>query len=120
MLRQDRQAAEELYAVLQPDREFRSFLGPTTVLLGLLATFLGRLDEAVTYFDAPLKESASPLWSGWAHLDHANALLKRNRPGDGTKAAQLLDTALSLATDSGMTPLARQVSTLQARLESTP
>ena len=79
-------------------------------MLGLLTSFLGRLDQAIEYFEAASTNSWSHLYIGWTHAYHADALLKRNGPGDSIKARELLEKTLSEATRLGMLPLAKRVS----------
>ena len=78
----------------------------------MLASFLGRFDQAIEQFEAASKCSLSGFYTGWTHTDHGEALLKRNGPGDSIKARELLENTLSEANKLGMTPLAARASAL--------
>ena len=110
--RQDRQSAEEVYAALKSDRDLCGPFGSVFSMLGLLSGFLGRLDQAIEYFEETLTDSLSYLYTGWTHAYHAEALLKRNGPGDSIKAKELLEKTLTESTRIGMPPLAGRVSHL--------
>ena len=45
----------------------------------------------------------------WTCCDYADMLLRRNEPGDGTKAMSLLDESLAVSTELGMRPLMEQI-----------
>jgi len=119
VLRQDRQAAKELYEALEPNRALCGVsIGSVSGMLGLLASFLGQLDQAIGYFEAALTNRWSHLYNGWNHAYHADALLQRDGPGDSIKARELLANTLSEVTKLGMLPLAKRVSDLMESAEA--
>jgi class 3 adenylate cyclase len=85
--------------------------GPGAYYLGRLAAATGRLDDAVAYYAtaAEIDEqmSARPFLATTL-VEHADVLLKRKRPGDSDEAQRMLDRALELARELGMTPLAER------------
>ena len=77
---------------------------------------MDRLDQAIEHFEAASNNSWSYLYTGWNYAYHAEALLRRDGPGDNAKAMELLEETLTEANRLGMAPLAKRVSEL---LEST-
>lgn len=90
----------------------RSYWGPASQYLGLLATMTGRFDEADAHLQAALDMSRR-MGSGpsEAHTlcDQAWMLLRRRGPGDDERARRLLDQAESMARSLGMRRLEDKV-----------
>ena len=108
--RDDVNSAREQYTLL------KSFQGTmmlfvmtaTDRALGLLAQTMGDLDLAFTHFDDALtlcRRAGYKPEMGWVCFDYADALIQRNRPGDGEKARSLLEESLSISDELGMRPL---------------
>lgn len=80
--------------------------------LGLLATTLGRWDEAQSHLDDALRIHRRMRSSPWiAHSQHdlARMLLRRRAPGDAAHATELLAEARSVADALGMLALRRSI-----------
>jgi len=96
-----RDAAEDLYGLLLPHRDEMAmaqggWVGPVTHDLGLLATVLGRYDEAEQHFaDAERfqERAATPASLVHTRLAWARMLLRRGRPDDASRARALLEAA---------------------------
>ena len=95
----DRGRAEKLYTLLSPyaDRVAVSVpdvcTGSVERYLGILATTLGRFDDAARHLEAAGERNAAMGARPWlAHTqhDHARALIARGGPQDGAKASDLL------------------------------
>ncbi|RLC55068.1 MAG: hypothetical protein DRI30_08160, partial [Chloroflexi bacterium] len=75
-------------------------LGSASRSLGILATTMGRWEDAEKHFGDALEMNASmgarPLVA-WTQHDHANMLLRRDEPGDREKALELVSAALDAA-----------------------
>jgi DNA-binding SARP family transcriptional activator/tetratricopeptide (TPR) repeat protein/energy-coupling factor transporter ATP-binding protein EcfA2 len=86
--------------------------GPMARYLGLLASALGRHDEAVRHLEASValcrRLGARP-WLALSLHDLAQALVARRRPGDGARASTLAVQAAALADEIGMTALRRRL-----------
>jgi tetratricopeptide (TPR) repeat protein len=106
----DAAVAQELYDLLLP---FRStivngqtiWLGPATHELGLLATVLGRYDEAESHFaDAVERQDRIGARGHVVHTRIAWAVMlrRRNAPGNGARAQRLLDEARTGAREVGL------------------
>jgi hypothetical protein len=92
--------------------------GSVSRLLGPLATTLSQHEAAERHCEQALMMNAqirSPLWTAHTGHDYARTLLVRNRPGDRDKALQLLTEALASADQLGLTALADQGVTAEAR-----
>jgi tetratricopeptide (TPR) repeat protein len=77
--------------------------------LGLLATTLGRYEDAERHFARALEVNGSigaVLWVARTRADHARMLLRRDGPGDRERADELLAAALAVAEELGLTALA--------------
>ena len=89
------------YAVAVP--EFA--LDSTGRALGILATLLGRFDDAARHFEEALRMNermgARP-WVAHTHEDHARMMLRRNAPGDRERAEKLLSRAHATYHELGM------------------
>ena len=80
-------------------------LGSTSQPLGILATLLGRFEDAARYFDEALRMNermgARP-WLAHTQQDHARMLLRRNGQGDRERAEKLLSQAQATYQELGM------------------
>jgi hypothetical protein len=80
--------------------------------LGLLAATMGEWQEAERHFECALQANcrmrARP-WVAWSQHDYARMLCERGQPGDGERAAGLLEQALRTARELGMSALAGTV-----------
>jgi class 3 adenylate cyclase len=116
--------AEELYGLLAPTAGAAALVGATAYhgavdrYLGLLATALGRHDDAVAHHEAALgiheRMRAAP-WVARSQFDLGNALIARGGQFDRERALGLLNDALDSATAIGMTRLVEEV--LKSKLE---
>jgi DNA-binding CsgD family transcriptional regulator/tetratricopeptide (TPR) repeat protein len=124
---QDADSAAGLYALLLPYRE-RNILHATPACygsaqryLGLLASTMGRWEDAERHFGAAAQTHAS--WGAVPFLargqyDHARMLVTRDAPGDRERAWELLRQARHEAERMGMSRLAHQAEALKAELDS--
>ena len=88
--------------------------------LGLLATVLGRYDDAERWFEEALARNArirSPLWVGHTQRDYAAMLLRRDGPGDGDRARALLRDALDTS-ELGLRAVTRRAEPLVGGAEA--
>jgi tetratricopeptide (TPR) repeat protein len=80
-------------------------LGAATLWLGMLAATLKRWDDAVAHFEGAIKTNARvgarPFFARSQH-EYARMLIKRNAPGDGDKAKELLTEATVTYRELGM------------------
>ena len=116
--------AEQLYVMLEPDIGCASILGASAYhgavdrYLGLLATTLGRYDDAIAHHEAALaiheRMRAAP-WVARTRYDLAGALVARGAEFDRERALGLLNDALDAANTIGMTKLVEDV--LKTKLE---
>jgi tetratricopeptide (TPR) repeat protein len=107
----DEDAAAELYALLLPYEALYAMapseasFGSVARGLGVLATQLGRFDDAERHLTAALelerRMGARP-WIAHVLHDHASMLLARRGAGDAEAAQQLLDEAVAAYRDLGM------------------
>jgi eukaryotic-like serine/threonine-protein kinase len=103
--------AAPLYALLLPHGSLNAVavpelaLGSTNQPLGILATLLGRFDDAARHFEEALRMNermgARP-WLAHTQQDHARMLLRRNGPGDRERAEELLSQAQATYHELGM------------------
>ena len=87
-------------------------MGALDRYLGILATTLGRLDEAEAHFEAAIalnERMGGRPWAARTRANYAATLRARNAPGDAARAASLESTALDAAEAMGMTALAREL-----------
>jgi hypothetical protein len=120
----DTASAEVLYAQLQPFAgrhavaHAEGSLGVVDRYLGLLATTLGRLDDAERHFSEAIrlneKMGATP-WTAHVQADFARMLVRRNAPGDDSRAREFVLAAGDTARRLGMTAL---VERLQHQVEA--
>ena len=83
-------------------------LGCLSRHLGLLATTMGRWEEAEQHFHYALdahEKAGARLWLGWTQFQYADMLLRRDSAGDREKALSLLSQALDVAERLGLTAL---------------
>ena len=86
--------------------------GAASRYLGMLATTMGRWDEAEQHFQDALAMNArmgARPWLAHTQYQYARMLLARNQPGDHEKAIALLDEALATARELGMHALAARL-----------
>jgi DNA-binding SARP family transcriptional activator/tetratricopeptide (TPR) repeat protein len=125
-LTHDPRRAEALYELMLPHSGKHVWagytnvpLGPSSRVLGLLATAMGRWEEAARHFEDAL-ELARRVGARPNHARTQKAytemLLARNEPGDPEKALELLDEVLATAEELGMKRLLDEASAL--RLET--
>lgn len=79
--------------------------GSASYDLGLLATTMGRWDEAARHFEDALEMNAKTgvrPWLARTKHDYAAMLIRRNSPGDGDKAFRLLTEAIAVYGQIGM------------------
>jgi tetratricopeptide (TPR) repeat protein len=107
----DEDAAAKLYSLLLPyehvyaQAPVEAVFGSLARGLGVLATTLGRFDDAERHFDAALeierRMGARP-WCAHTQHDLASMLHARAGPGDRERARELLAEAMSTYRDLGM------------------
>jgi tetratricopeptide (TPR) repeat protein len=119
----DEQRAAILYDLVLPyaDRcattSFSAYRGSVSRPLGLLATVLGRYDDAERHFEKALAMNArirARVWVTHTQHDYARMLVARDRPGDRERATVLAAEALSAARQIGMKPLVAKLLDLRA------
>jgi hypothetical protein len=84
--------------------------GAVTHYLGLLATTLGRFDEAEARFTAAAaahRRMGAVIWLSRTRLEWARMLLAREAPGDRARASELLQEVLATAEQFGLANLRR-------------
>lgn len=119
----DRDRAALLYDLLAPYGErcvaataIEASTGSIARGLGILASTLGRWDEAAGHFDEGLQRNrvmgARP-WVARTEYSYARMLLGRDEPGDRERAAGLLAEAAETCDRLGMQALAQQVAVVQ-------
>jgi tetratricopeptide (TPR) repeat protein len=123
----DRERAATLYELLSPYSELNvvlgqlAFLGPASRYLGILATMLGRFEEAERHLLSALRLSsrtAARPWIAYTRYDYGQMLLARDEAGDRELALSVATTALDTAQALGMRALARRAALLKTRVES--
>jgi tetratricopeptide (TPR) repeat protein len=100
-------------------RAAAAYYGSVQRLLGLLATTLGRWDEAESHFYSALLKHAQVGARPWlAHTQYAYAalLLQRGKGGDRQKAGELLAQAVATAQELGMNGLQSKVQSLKSKV----
>jgi tetratricopeptide (TPR) repeat protein len=88
--------------------------------LGLLATAMGRLDEADRHFREAVavnQRLEAPVWLARTRLEWGELLRRRGGPGDAEHAAELLGQALTTAVALGLGAVERRA---RALLETEP
>lgn len=111
------EAATQLYERLAPFHAQLAFAwwatgGAVAFYLGMLATILGRFDDAQSHFAEALaihERLRAPYWIARTHLETARMLVARQSPGNAEEAAALLDQVAATATQFGFPILQRVV-----------
>ena len=86
-------------------------LNCVTHYLGLLATSLGRFDQAEAHFQATVDRQlrlGTPAWLAHTRYEWARMLLARRAPGDEEQARELLGQALATARELGLSNVERR------------
>jgi tetratricopeptide (TPR) repeat protein len=87
-----------------------TWFGSVSHYLGLLATTLGRYDEAESHFAAAQsmhERIGAPAWLARSRLEWARMLLARSQTGDVQQARELLAKALATARQLGLAGIER-------------
>jgi DNA-binding SARP family transcriptional activator len=125
----DVDAARELYELLLPYGRLNAFATPDGAFgslarpLGVLASTLGRFDDAEAHFRAAIEmEQRMRARPGIAHARHGLAALlrARGRPGDHEHAITLIRQAAGTYADLGMRSWAERVEKLASSSVTTP
>jgi len=120
----DQPRAATLYEILLPLADLcivypfgAGSTGSASLPLGALATVLGRFADAERHFDDAIamnRKLRAPTWVAEAQLGYARMLLKRDAPGDGARARELLQLALDAGQEMGMKKLVEGCLALRA------
>jgi tetratricopeptide (TPR) repeat protein len=107
----DAERAASIYELLLPHASLNAVavpqlaFGSTSRPLGILATVLGRFDDAARHFEEALRMDermgARP-WLAHAQRDYAGMLLQRDGEGDRERAEQLMSRAHATYEELGM------------------
>ncbi|HKY75412.1 MAG TPA: AAA family ATPase, partial [Acidimicrobiia bacterium] len=111
----ERLAAAELYELLLPHRDVMAtgqviWIGPVTHDLGLLASALGRYEQAEEHFAEAVRVQdriGARITSAQSRLEWARTLLTRRDAGDADRARGLLGHALDTARELGLAKVER-------------
>ena len=98
------------------------YMGPVELQLGLAAAALGRLDAAVEDLQVATSICDANGARGYAvqaRVELADALARRQAPGDLDRARAALDAAVGEAERLGMVPFTERIGRLRARLPAT-
>jgi DNA-binding SARP family transcriptional activator len=112
--RNEVEAAAMHYRFIEPQKRTACFIMPLTFdrLLALLAVTFGQVETAVSHYEDGLafceRAGYRPEYA-WTACDYAEALIVRDRPGDGERAAALRQAALGIAGELGMRPLIERI-----------
>ena len=107
----DLDGAEKLHAMLSPYADhivdvagLLDAYGSVRRSLGVLATVLGRFDEAEDHFERALLKNRElgDRWLVHTEIDFARMLLARAATGDSERAKALLDDAVAIGTSRGL------------------
>lgn len=124
---QDGRRAEHLYEFLRPldGRNLLipllAILGPAAYYLGILATVLGRWEQAEGHFEDALQldvKTGARQQHARTQVAYADMLLRRGENGDMRRALTHLEGACVVATELGMQRLAERASELMAKHQS--
>ena len=117
----DTERAAALYELLLPYGSLNAVAVPELALdsvsrpLGILATLLGRFEDAARHFEEALRMNermgARP-WLAHTQEDYARMLLRRNAQGDRERAEKLLSRAQATYDELGMHRDAAKAATL--------
>jgi len=91
--------------------------GAAARVLGMLAATAGRTDQAVAHFEDALAMNArlgARPWLVRTELAYAAVLLRRNRSGDREMALELVESALAMAEEIGMSRAVEHAQGLKA------
>jgi transcriptional regulator with XRE-family HTH domain/tetratricopeptide (TPR) repeat protein len=120
------QHADRLYDLLCPYAAQHVLPGPNaayygslTHYLGLLATTLGRWNEAMAHFEdalAALARIAAAPFGARTQYAFADMLIRRGEEGDQERALELIGQAMDTTQELGMTRLAEQALALKVRV----
>ena len=125
----DRDRALTLYQKLAPYAELVALaasevsVGPVPRPLGILASLIGRHDDAARHFEdaiARAQRMGARPWLAHAQHTYARMLAERGRSGDRERAVDLLTNALEASEELGMAALAVQVTGRLAELGVRP
>ena len=97
------------------------YFGPVELWLGIAATNLGRLDDAVRDLEQAERSCAAagaPGFRAEAQLELATALHHRGGPGDAEQARALLEAAGRCAGVLGMAPFVARIAELSGQVDS--
>lgn len=95
--------------------------GSTSRPLGMLATTLGRYDDAEQHFEDALEMNTkirSPLWTAHTQYEYARMLRLRARSHDHERARILLATASATADELGLHALSGRASAETCRAQA--
>ncbi|MDP9237001.1 MAG: tetratricopeptide repeat protein [Chloroflexota bacterium] len=119
----DHPRAAVLYELLLPMADHcvavagMSFQGSASAPLGVLATTLGRFDDAERHFEDAIamnRKMRAPRWVAVTQLSYAQMLLRCAGAGDRERALGMLDEAIAAAEAFGMKALLDQATALRA------
>jgi class 3 adenylate cyclase len=123
----DEVRAKDLYELLLPyaDRCVTigygvGYYGSVSRSLGLLATTMGRLEEAARHFENALERNArigARCWLAHTQHEYARMLLRRDQSGDREEASELVNRALATAQETGMKTLVDRALALRLELQ---
>jgi DNA-binding CsgD family transcriptional regulator/tetratricopeptide (TPR) repeat protein len=128
-LLEDRESAPILYEQLLPYEEHvvlaasEFSVGPVSRPLGILASLMGRYDDATRHFESAIARTERMNARPWeAHSRHAYAqtLIRRGRKQDRANAVALLMKAQEICVAIGMTALGERVAGALAELGVRP
>ncbi|MCA1842467.1 MAG: hypothetical protein LC792_04620, partial [Actinobacteria bacterium] len=116
----DSESAMALAELLAPYPDLVVSVGPWPLncvshYLGLLATSLGRFDEAEACFQAAAstqRRVGAPAWLARTRLEWGRMLVTRRLPGDLERARELLDQALTTARELGLATVERRAAAM--------
>ena len=100
-----------------------AYLGPAELWLGIGATHLGLVDDAIADLESAMKICAANGAEGFraeAEYELARALVRRSAPGDLGRARSLAMEARRRCAELGMPPILEKVSGLITRLQAEP
>jgi DNA-binding CsgD family transcriptional regulator len=100
-----------------------AYMGPAELWLGIGATHLGLLDDAIADLESATKACAANGAEGFraeSEYELARALVRRSGPGDLTRARSLAIGARRRCAQLGMPPILDKASALVARLPAEP
>ncbi len=125
----DRDRAATMYGLLLPYGELVALaasevsMGPVQRALGVLASVMGRYEEASRHFEVSMEMCArmgARPWLARTQHHYARMLVARSAPGDRERAVELARAALRTAGATGMVALQGTLSALLAGLGAGP